>query len=151
MEYKKLMTSKVFEVNSTTGIIVELTETSKENYVSLWLQYRDASGQWAYKSTKGATSIRFPMTKEVGQFITASLATASDVNDKHVKVDTASKVDVKKLTRAELLALLEEIETPKAKAPKAKAPEVEIDFTNELLKGLTATQKKKFIKALSER
>ena len=153
MEYKKLSVSKVFPINATTGLIIELTETSKENYVSFWLQYKDSNNDWQYKSTKGATSIRFPMTTEVASFIVSSLASVDEINKKHVKADT-SKVSTSKLTRSELLALLAELEDKKPATPVKKSKvteEVEIDFTSSLTSGLTKAQKAKLLKALTER
>lgn len=133
MEYNKLAVSKTFEVNATTGLIVELTEGKTSNTLSLWLQYKDEAGNWAHKGTKGANAIRIPMNKEVASFILDNVKIMNEVNTKFVPKEAASKVDVTTLTKAQLLEMLAKLDAPKVEVKKA-APKVEdvldVDFAN---------------------
>lgn len=149
MSYNKLATSKTLEVKEGLGLILELTEGRGNNVLSLWLQYKDAeTGDWKHKSTKGANAIRLPISETVIDFIKGNLDSIMECEKRYTSKPKIDKdVNLKSLTKEQLLTLLAEIDKPKEEEVK-KEDVLDISFA-EFAK-LTKREQQRLVKQMSK-
>lgn|SRR5574343_635067 len=116
MEYKKLMTSKVYGISEEMGVIVEVVEGKKNNVLVIHQQYKDDDGNWAYKGVRnGSTAIRLPLTTELASYLVDSIKSADAINTKILAskpIDT--EVKTSKMSLEELKAMIAKLEAEKA-------------------------------------
>ena len=103
--YTKINVSKVFELRKDLGLIVEVNQgaNGKPNDLVLWLQYKDDSGAWQYKGSKGATGIRIPLIDGLDKFLLETIKASVDASNKfnasNASNASKSKVDFKALSK----------------------------------------------------
>lgn len=112
--YNKIAVSKVFELRNDLGLIVEVNQgtSGKVNDLVLWLQYKDDTGAWAYKGSKGATGIRIPIVEGLEKFLLDTIKASVDSSNKFNasnKAVSKGKIDINSLSedmKADLLKAL---------------------------------------------
>ena len=144
MKFNKIIVSETLELSKDLGLVVEVVEGKEDDVLTLWLQYKNKEGEWAYKSSKGATGIRIPMKNNLQKFLSDNLVSAFKASKEHikeVKKDVASKID--DMTEEEKAILLKALlaketkEEPKKSTKKSTKKEDTLDLTLEnVLKAL---------------
>ena len=154
--YNKIMESQVLALTEDLGIKAELTENTKgaNHYFVLHLQYKDDNGEWQYKGTKGSTSIRVALTKDLANFLLENIKLAWDTQTKFnankAKVSKTPTIDVTALSKlsdadkqALLTALLGTAPQAPQMAPQAtQEQEPVISLGNILLNSKKSNKKK---------
>ena len=154
--YNKINVSKVFELRKDLGLIVEVNQgtSGKPNDLVLWLQYKDDSGAWQYKGSKGATGIRIPLIDGLEKFLLETIKASVDASNKfNASNASKGKIDFNALSKdintlsddikADLLKALLQAGKAETKEETKEEPAITLENVLSLFKETKETKGKK--------